>query len=72
MGQGNGDGLWKDLVSSRLRPYVLTVALLWSIGGLLMLSSYFISGRPRPITGIGAAFLAASILPWMLLSRGRG
>ncbi len=32
-----------------------------------MLSSYYISDSPRPITDIGAAFVLASIFPWATL-----
>jgi hypothetical protein len=71
MSDRSGIQLWDDLRSRRLRPHVLAVALLWTSGGVLMVLSFMASGRARPITFIGTAFLVASILPWFLWVRGR-
>ncbi len=71
MSGNDGGRLRADLHSRRLRPFVLAVALLRTVGGCLMLSSYFISDSPRPITVIGGAFLLASIVPWTIWSRDR-
>jgi hypothetical protein len=71
MSDRSGISLWDDLRSRRLRPYVLTVALLWSAGGVLMVLGFIVTGRAEPDTVIGAGFLVASILPWVLWTHAR-